>query len=154
MPRPKIAFVVGHSNWGKSETLRALTSGNPFKRSVTISDIKFFVRRRSNDDKPRSFIDRMKSFDPIDWPYIVAALCPDFDRPHKGTLDVLQTMRSKGYGLYFWVLEEQYGTKETIKRDEVSKLRDFGKVEIYAGQAQALTRAKHFKSFVINTVVA
>jgi hypothetical protein len=78
-PKPKIAFVVGHKNWGKSQTLRSPTRGNYRQRLATIGDVEFFVRRMSNDDVPDSFIKKMLSVDPAHWPFIIAALCPDFD---------------------------------------------------------------------------
>ncbi len=113
MPEPRVIFVVGHSNWGKSETLRALTSESHRIRRVSIAHVEFFIRRMSNDDLPESFIKRMTSIDPRFWPYIIARLCPEFDDPSKGTATVLQTLCDKGYKLFFWALEKQYGTNSS-----------------------------------------
>jgi hypothetical protein len=102
----------------------------------------------SNDDQPEGFIKRMKAMDPADWPYILAALCPDFTDPTKATAVVLQALRDKGYKLFFWVQSQQYGTNETILKADISRLRSFGKVEVFSGAAEANLRAKKFKIFI------
>ncbi len=76
MPKGKIAFVVGHANWGKSKTLSALTNGNYRLRRTTIAEDEFFIRRMSNDDQPKGYIKFMLSLDPALRPYLIAALCP------------------------------------------------------------------------------
>lgn len=148
MPQPKVIFVVGHSNWGKSQTLRALTGGSHHIRKIEISGTDYFIRRMSNDDLPDSFIKRMTTIHPDVWPNILAALCPDFDDPEKKTAAVLQALRDKGYMLFFWVLHKQYGTGELIKSAEISRLRTFGKVELTSEVAEANVRGKKFKTFV------
>lgn len=104
----------------------------------------------SNDDQPDGFVKRMKAMHPAGWPQILAALCPDFDDPAKGTAAVLQSLRDNGYKLYFWVLGSQYGTGNRIPRTEISRLRSFGKVEIFDEIAEANVRAKKFKAYVTN----
>jgi hypothetical protein len=104
----------------------------------------------SNDDQPKGFIKRMAAMDPAYWPHILAALCPDFTDPTKATATVLQTLRDKGYKLFFWVQAQQYGTSETIPKAEISRLQSFGKVEIFSGAAEADIRAKKFKAYITN----
>jgi hypothetical protein len=53
MVKGKAFFVVGHKNWGKSETLTALTNGNYHIRNWDIRGESFFVRRMSDDDRPK-----------------------------------------------------------------------------------------------------
>ncbi|MDO9358387.1 MAG: hypothetical protein Q7T70_05285 [Polaromonas sp.] len=154
MPKPKVIFVVGHSNWGKSETLRALTGGNWRVRRTKIADVEYFIRRMSNDDQPKSFIKRMTTIHPDIWPNIIAALCPDFDDSSKKTSAVLQALRDKGYRLFFWVLHEQYGTGELISPAEISSLRAFGKVELFSEVAEAGVRGKKLKAFIASTCEA
>ena len=108
----------------------------------------------SNDDLPESFIKRMTTIQPTIWPNILAALCPDFDNPEKKTAEVLQSLRDNGYKLFFWVLHGQYGTDEIIKPAEVSRLRKFGKVDIFSEAAEASTRGKKFKAFVASSAEA
>jgi hypothetical protein len=154
MSKPKVFFVVGHSNWGKSETLRALTGGSHRVRRTTISGVEYFIRRMSNDDLPESFIKRMTTINPANWPNILAALCPDFDDPEKKTAVVLQALRDKGYELFFWVLHGQYGTGALIQPAELSRLRTFGKVELLSEAAEASARSKKFKAFVASAATA
>ena len=148
MLKPKIVFVVGHSNWGKSRTLKALTGESHRVRRTQIAGVEYFIRRMSNDDQPKSFIERMAAMEPDRWPQILAALCPDFDNPTKATATVLQGLRDRGYKLYFWVLTQQHGTGESIRSCEISRLRKYGKVELFSKQAEAAIRAKNFRAYV------
>lgn len=150
MSKPKVIFIVGHSNWGKSQTLRELTGGSHRVRRTKIGGIEYFIRRMSNDDQPAGFIKRMGAMDPAYWPYILAALCPDFMNKTKATAMVLQHLKDKGYKLFFWVQSQQYGTSETILRTEISSLRTFGQVEIFSEVAEANIRAKKFKAYITN----
>jgi len=95
MPKPKVAFVVGHRDWGKSATLRALTGGSYHQRRCMIEGVEFFIRRMSNDDYPDGFIELMRSIDPTVEPNIIAALCPNFEDPAAETEAVLETLRKK-----------------------------------------------------------
>jgi hypothetical protein len=106
----------------------------------------------SNDDKPESFIDFMNSLDPDDLPCVIAALCPNFEDPEKGTTEVLQKLRDAGYKLYFWVMEQKYGSKQKVTSRELSKLREFGKVELFSVEVEAADRAKNFIAFIERSV--
>lgn len=149
MSKPKVVFVVGHSNWGKSQTLRALTDDSHRVRRTEIAGIEYFIRRMSNDDQPEGFVKRMKAMRPDRRPQILAALCPDFDDRKKDTAAVLQSLRDSGYKLYFWVLARQYGKNGQIHPAEISRLRSFGKVEIFDEVAEANVRARKFKAYII-----
>ncbi len=154
MLKGKIAFVVGHAGWGKSKTLSALTNGNYRLRRTTIAEDEFFIRRMSNDDQPKGYIKFMLSLDPALRPYLIAALCPQFDEPAAATDSVLTSLRAKGYRLFFWVIEHQFGTEEAVTAKEIERLRGFGKVELLSTTAEAGARAKSFKSFVKYVVCA
>ena len=154
MEQQKIAFVVGHSNWGKSSTLRALTGGSHRIRRTRIKDVEFFIRRMSNDDLPKSFIDRMKSLDPRAWPCVIAALCPDFENKAVPTEAILKSLQRKGYELFFWVIRHQYGTSETISQKELDLLKRLGTIEVFSDRSEAEVRAKKFESFVKKVVLA
>jgi hypothetical protein len=153
MQRLKVIFIVGHERWGKSETLRALTNGDYYQRKITISGIPFFVRRMSNDDKPGEYIRFVKSVDPLCKPYIIAALCPNFERKKAMTKYVLATLQSKGYELFFWVIESQYKTSNVVTSLEIQCLREFGKVEVYAKKTEADVRSKSFKRFIAEALL-
>jgi hypothetical protein len=156
MPKPKIAFVVGHENWGKSETLRALTNGDRYQKKCEIGGVEFFVRRMSNDDIPEthSFEKFMNSLDPTKNPNIIAALCPNFQDVDRATELVLESLRKKGYQLFFWVMENQYGTDRAIAANDISHLRTVGEVEVVSGMHEANARASNFKRFVTGVVLA
>lgn len=152
MLKPRIFFVVGHEEWGKSETLRALTDGNCHKKRITISGTVFFVRHMSNDDQPESYINLMKSIDPLNKPFIIAALCPDFERKNAKTESILSILRSKGYELFFWVIEYKFGKSEIVSPKEIQCLRKIGKVEVFSNKDEAAVRSKSFKQFILDNV--
>jgi hypothetical protein len=58
MLEQRVAFVVGHEDWGKSLTLRALKAicDHPRRDVIVIDRLEFFVRMMSNDDKPESHL--------------------------------------------------------------------------------------------------
>ncbi len=163
MQEKRVAFVVGHENWGKSYTLRALFDicgrrGN----CVTIDGIEFFVRKTSNDDivkHPRSYIEFMNR---LSKPYVIAALCPKFktfakpDNDLKLADDILQALRRKGYRLFFWVIEHKWDRPtEVINQNEISELRRHGGVGIFTGvNHEAQIRAAAFREFVSNIALA
>ena len=154
MPNKKVAFVVGHANWGKSSTLRVLTNDSWRLRKTTIKGFEFFIRRMSNDDQPAGYIKFMKSINPSTKPYLIAALCPQFEKPEARTELILKALLEKGYELFFWVIEHQYGTDETISTKEIQSLRKYGSVEVFSKKAEAVERSRNFKQFVSNVVLA
>jgi hypothetical protein len=154
MSNKKVAFIVGHANWGKSSTLRALTNNDYRQRRITIGGFDFFIRRMSNDDRPEGYIEFMNSIDFTTKPYLIAALCPQFKNPEAGTELILSALREKGYKLYFWVIEHQYGKNAIIDTEEIQTLRKFGKVEVYTETSEAAARSRSFKHFVSNIVIA
>lgn len=156
MSTPTIAFVVGHANWGKSKTLRALTDGNCHQRRIIIGGVQFFIRRMSNDDDPGGFVNLMTTIDPSVEPRVIAAFCPNFDDEEAAAESVLGALRKKGYRLFFWVMQNQYGTGAAMASKDISRLLSFGRVEVVANgqEAEAGARAKEFKHFVANVVLA
>jgi hypothetical protein len=68
---PQAFFVVGHSNWGKSSTLKALAAP-PQVRKVVVGGRTFFIRRMSNDDRPNDWVAFIKGLRPADRPYVHA----------------------------------------------------------------------------------
>lgn len=151
--KKNIVFVVGHESWGKSRTLSALTDGNYRQRRIVIKGVEFYIRRMSNDDRPKSYVDFMTSISLTKTPQLIATLCPNFTRSNAKTEHVLRSLKEKGYSLYFWVIEHQHGTSQVVTEDEIKRLRAFGYVEIFSQQAEASVRSMRFKKFVINTVL-
>jgi|SRR5271166_2199325 len=146
-------FVVGHEDWGKSLTLRALTKGNKHQRRTTINEEEFYIRRMSNDDQPGSYVLFIKSLDTSRHPRVIAALCPNFERTDAQTAFILRTLQQKRYQLFFWVIKHQYRTSEIVTADEISRLREFGRVEVFQDIVEASTRTTHFRDFITRAVL-
>lgn len=160
MQNRRAVFVVGHEHWGKTRTLRALMRiGVGEGRRVTIGDQEFLVRTTSNDDRPKRYREFMAS---TEWFYLVAALCPkfkkltNFDNPRKEVDETLQCLQQRGYRLFFWVIEHKWSDPSlVVEPDELSELRRYGTVEIFAGQrVEAEQRAGEFRDFVMNVVLS
>src|SRR5258708_29348136 len=150
---PKIAFVVGHSNWGKSRTLRALTGGAHQIRWITFRDHEFLIRRMSNDDLPDDFIDWIESISPANRPYVIAALCPNFKDESAETQWILEDLRDKGYQMYFWVIEHGFGSSEVVTPGEISRLARFGRFEVLREVLEAGERGRVFRAFISDVVL-
>ncbi len=152
----KIIFVVGHSNWGKSKTLKCLTNDSRYVKTYTINDINWFIRRMSNDDYSESYCTFMENLNAEINPNIIAAFCPNFgEKPNlKGknrkeeTIKILNSLKNKGYNLYFWVIEHQFVTKKKMNSSFIDKLKNFGEVEIYSKCEEANLRALALKDFI------
>lgn len=148
---PKIVFVVGHENWGKSKTLRFLTENDFHKKYYGINNILWFIRRMSNDDDTKGYYEFMKNLDVKNKPNIIAAFCPNFDEERKEkTVDILNILKNKGYDLYFWVIEHQFITKKKMNFSFIKQLEVFGKVEVYSRLEEADIRSFHLKKFIEN----
>lgn len=146
--KEKIVCVVGHENWGKSETLFYLVGESRHKGWIVINELDIFVRHMSNDDRPKEFIDFINTLELDNKPYVVAALCPNFISPDARTEHILNTLRKKGYQLYFWVLYNQYGSSETISMEQIDRLQLYGAVEVYKGKHEGLERARRLKTYI------
>jgi hypothetical protein len=157
VPKKLVAFVVGHERWGKSLTLRALERLCGHQgRQVTISDVEFFVRKMSNDDKPDSYINFVST---ISRPHVIAALCPKFkkfgncDDPRKLADAILRRFKGKGYSLFFWVIEHKWDSTDVVNGDEIRELRNYGTVKVFrrAGVVKR-ERAREFRAFISNAI--
>jgi hypothetical protein len=151
--KPKIIFVVGHKNWGKSRTLRALTNGNHWQRKITISRKDFFIRRMSNDDQLKGFYEFCKSISPNKMPLIIATLCPIFKSPDLQIPKILTSLKKKGYKLFFWVIKHNYKFPEiTVTSYEITQLKQFGKVKVFSEHKNDSIRGQLFKRYVKSLV--
>ena len=148
----QIVFVCGHSNWGKSWTLRPLTDGTHQGRwARDVGDARFWVRKMSNDDKPDEYFEWMGSQQPTAMPRLIAALCPKFDDPRLDRL--LRALRDRGYQLHFWVMKRQYDGPGVIAPGEISRLQAHGHVEVFSRRADAEHRARSVQAFVRRRVL-
>jgi hypothetical protein len=152
MIKGRVVFVVGHANWGKSRTLRALTDGNVHQRRIQLGEAEFFIRRMSNDDRPDDFYDFVREVQPLRRPDLILAFCPKFQEPQPRRC--LEQLQSKSYRLFFWVLRERYANGRFVTPDEIATLGEYGRVEIFdSGRAREHARARALRSFIENTVL-
>lgn len=142
-------FVVGHRDWGKSETLLALTGGNR-PQSTTLKGYKLFIKRMSNDDPPISgllkfILDAIQ----LSRQCLIIALCPDFD-----TEDTITTVldKLKNYELKFWVIKHSQNPNlpsREITDQELTRLRQHGQVEVFSRKGATPEQiAKEFRQFI------
>ena len=147
----KAFILVGHSNWGKSATLKAMTGGKPHIHYHQIADKKFFIRRMSNDDFPEEFRDFCESLDPDTKEYLLTTLCPDFDNQFKYTANSLIILKEK-YDLSFFVLKHKYGSDRCVTDQEMNSLEDYGPVYVYDKKSEAKDRAEAFKAYIQDNI--
>jgi hypothetical protein len=151
MAKGEAFLVVGHKNWGKSATLKALTDDCRYYRSWSVGDVEFFVRRMSNDDKPKDFLDLVTGLDPAITPNVIATLCPTFNDKKllPLLLQILGTLKRK-YELFFFVLQHQgMRPANTIPDDEIDKLQRYGTVKVFHPQGAAPKKiARAFEAYV------
>ena len=144
----KAFLLVGHSNWGKSETLYQLTDRNRRKKYFQINDEWFFVRRMSNDDNEESLEKFIKSA----WKYkchLIMAFCPTFE---KGKASALLNELSKRFEINTFVLTHKYGGNDSITSKEIKALAKYGIVEELKKKQEATQRAKAFKAFIVDNL--
>jgi predicted ATP-dependent endonuclease of OLD family len=148
MAKGKAFVVVGHNNWGKSQTLRALTDGNWHIKWTTIGGKDFKVKRMSNDDLPADhLVNFLTEIDKKDIPFIIITLCPAFGKKDRKTEKILKLLCAK-YRAFFWVMKRKADTSEEIDNADIRKLRQFGKVEVFRDNAEPDVRARRFKRFI------
>jgi len=152
MSKGKAFIVVGQADWGKSETLKALTKGSRHKQKWDIGKVEVFIRRMSNDDQEKELEDFVGDLDQNKTPYLVATLCPTFNNEDKrpALLRILAVLKKK-YNLFFFVLRHQGKNPDaTIPPDEIVKLEGYGSVHVFKPKGEkAGVIARAFQVFVI-----
>lgn len=149
--RPNAVFIVGHSNWGKSRTLKALTDDR-LLRYWTVADTEFFIRRMSNDDRPAGLVDLARRLNPRETEHVIMALCPNFDEPWAKTAVILDAVQSKGYRMWFWVMERAFRGDLTVSANEIQLLREYGTVSVIRERLPAEARARSLSAFLRQVV--
>ncbi|QTL95167.1 hypothetical protein [Aeromonas jandaei] len=146
MSNKKIIFVVGHENWGKSKTLKALTDNNRYVKNYELGGLSWFIRRMSNDDQPAGYY---KFMDKFTNPNLIAAFCPNFDdERNEITINLLKKLSNKGYEIYFWVLKIQFTSGVSMSSNYIDKLKDFGEVEVYSKNSESSIRATELRKYI------
>ncbi len=145
--------LVGHSNWGKSKTLKALTNDIVQYRYWDIADKAFFIRRMSNDDLSEDLKNFIINISPEEQEYVLLTLCPDFDEPLKYVKANLITL-SKKYAVFFFVLQHAYDSDRSVSSEEIEQLKEYGEVEVFSVKnAEAASRAKALKRFIESVLI-
>jgi len=152
MSNRKAFIVVGHRQWGKSTTVKKWQNGK--KQWLEIKrngkTLKAFVRRMSNDDISTSYLKFIEQLDPANKPLLIITLCPEFEKPERNTVTILQKLRRKNYRLFFFVLKHRYNhSEQVIPNDQISTLRQFGKVKVFEKEVTSGEGARAFKNFVV-----
>jgi hypothetical protein len=146
MEKGKAFVVVGHSNWGKSKTLRSLTE------EIYIKGYKIKIKRMSNNEIPfKEVIDFLNKLDSKKNPVIIITLCPNFVDKSKGTIKILDLLLTK-FKLYFWVLKKRYNHTQEVEDGEIDRLRKYGCVEVVTKVDESNIRAKKFRRFIENNL--
>ena len=143
-----VIFLVGHANWGKSETLFYLANRSRHKALINIGDNRFFIRHMSNDDYPSNYFDLLKRIEIYFRPYMIAPLCPIIS--DNKIENLFNQLKDKGYELFFWIMKHQYRNDNSIKQEEIDFLKQFGKTSIYSNREEANIRASIFKDYILS----
>jgi hypothetical protein len=144
----KVFLLIGHSNWGKSETLYHLTNKNRRKKYFKINEEWFFVRRMSNDDNELSLDKFIKSATKYK-SHLIVAFCPTFE---KGSAYQLLKELAKNFEINSFVLLHKYDGSNSITKEELKSLKQFGRVEVLEERQEATLRAKGFEDFIVNNL--
>lgn len=151
----KVFIYVGHSNWGKSRTLKVITGGSSQQRTAQIAGHTVKVRKMSNDDIETALLEWVRTLPHLQHNRFIMAFCPHV-YPQNGNpttsqqiaLDILIELQ-KTNDLYFFVQQEQYGHgQNTITQNEILWMQNFGVLEVFKGQAEATQRAQSFLNFI------
>ncbi|MEI9918162.1 MAG: hypothetical protein WDO14_05095 [Bacteroidota bacterium] len=144
----KAFILIGHSNWGKSKTLKSLI-GSVRVTHWTIKGVDFFVRRISNDDDEESlinFVDKRT----VNKGNIIITFCPSFDKGKQ--VEAILKKLKKDFSLHFFVLKHKYRSDEIIPDTEVAVLKKYGSVYVYPKDTEAAERARAFKAFIADNL--
>jgi len=155
----KVFIYVGHSNWGKSMALKAITDGNSHKKITNISGKPIRVRKMSNDDDGQGLLDWVTDIPRKEYDYFIIAFCPNFPPVNREPtnnqntgLKILTELK-KTNELFFFIQEEKYNnSKIQISQYEINYLRNYGITKVLSGQNKCTTRAMEFKKFINNNI--
>lgn len=143
-------ILVGHANWGKSKTLKALTKGVIQYRYYDLAGRKFYIRRMSNDDRPDMFTKFINRLPKISDQDLLLTLCPDFTYKKACTEHALKRLLAT-HGLYFFVLKHSYTSKRSVSDDEIRELRRYGAVQVFDRRnCPADARALALEEYVVS----
>jgi hypothetical protein len=146
MSKLKAFIVVGHENWGKSRTLLSFTDERR-TRSIIINNLKFIIKRMSNDDFSKGLLDFVLS----QTNNIIIALCPNFNNKERYTNEILKELNAR-YDCYFWIMKYNWDNTAEISSQEIDILKNYGQIEIVIEHMDSLKRAERFRIFLSNNL--
>lgn len=144
--KPRMFLVVGHSHWGKSRTLRALTGGR-LLRSITIGGANLHIRRMSNDDRPEELEAHFRHLANDGNRDAISALCPKLTGADQTAADLLDIL-TPTYEILFWVQQRSFRGDRFISSAEVAAMKSRGVVHVYDQHGEALDRARDLRAFI------
>lgn len=148
--KARIVFVCGHSNWGKSWTLRPLTGGRHQGRWADVGGERFWVRKMSNDDDSKKFLAYYRGLLPSSRRFVLGTLCPNFSATDQAAREALDTLAANGFTISFWVIEQQQsGRGGRLQRHEIAELKRRGRArfELFRELADPSARAERLRGF-------
>lgn len=140
-------FVVGHRNWGKSQTLLALTDGVRVHH-WEYDGFNLYVKRMSNDDKPTGLLDFSRTLRPATNPNVVMALCPNFHDAEAKTETILHAIRHHRYRMWFWVIANAYQGDRRVSDGEIARLSEYGTAEVVQERWEAAQRGRALATYI------
>ena len=148
----KVFFLVGHANFGKTETINLTKPPkNHYYQTSVIhmgNPIRLRVLGQSNDDLSQRALLWAQDKIANHVPYILFALCPNFTEPLRRTDAIINSFVSAGYTPYFFVLENQpIPPNGVVTLAEISRLTSFGTVQV-CSNLDAAVRATDFQLFI------
>ena len=149
---PIAFFVVGHADWGKSETLRYLVGNSRHRSWITWENFRLFVRHMSNDDQPETFYSFLNDVDPTWKPWIVLPMCPNSPTEEPRLHQSLRSLTTKGYTLIFWVLIHQFNSDAAITQAEMKPFEKIGRIIPYEERTDAMQRAAQLKTDILRVL--
>ena len=150
----KVFIYVGHSNWGKSMTLKLLTDGSSHKKVAAISSKLIRVSKMSNDEDGKGLLNWVKKFPQLKYQNFIIAYCPKHPITEPPTeeqlngLDILLELK-KTNSLFFFLQNENYNDPtEKLTQDDIDWFSLFGSVQALLGHVESTTRADKFISYI------
>ena len=153
--KSKVFIIVGHSNWGKSETLAKLTSENRRLRHILLFGQNFFVRRMSNDDDAKSLFNFTERVDKIWENFLIMTLCPNFgDEMRQDTLKILNNLQKEFDEILFFILRHSFSDARIITQLEIDQLKEFSNnfFILESEHIESNLRAEQFQLFIQDNV--
>lgn len=104
--KKKAFLYVGHSNWGKSFTLKQLTRNNSRLKHFWDGRTCYKVRKSSNDDDGKALLKFVEKIPYSHFTHYVLTFCPIHKKKiiSRGILYEL----SRKFDIYFFVPEKKY----------------------------------------------